>query len=295
MRIFVAGGSGAIGIPLVRSLVKAKHEVMALTKSPEKQQMIRNLGAKPVVADALDGAALHTMVEAAHPTHVIHELTAIPSGGVRKASELAATNRLRIEGTRNLLSAAIAAGAARIVVGSFAPMQGVGRDVPQDVQDSVAAVRSMESQTLEVSRSGRIEGIVLRYGLFYGRGNPATEKMISLVRRRMLPVVHGDHSLLPWINIADAVSATVAALDHGQPGGVYDIVDDKPMSMTEVVQAIAEYAGARPPRTVPHWLMRLSAPYLAMMVGMYLPLLNQKARTELAWHPLFPTWRDGLA
>lgn len=220
MRVFVAGGSGAIGVPLVRSLVEAKHEVTALTRSPENQQMVRDLGATPVVSDALDGATLRTVVEAARPTHVIHELTALPSHGVRKASELVPTNRLRIEGTRNLLSAAIAAGATRVVVGSFAPMQGTSRDAPQGVQDGLAAVQSMESQILEASRGGLIEGIVLRYGLFYGPGNPATEKMISLVRRRMLPVVRGDHSLLPWINIADAVSATVAALDHGQLGGV---------------------------------------------------------------------------
>lgn len=294
MRVFVAGGSGAIGIRLVRSLVKAKHQVTALTRSPEKQQLIQNLGATPAVADALDAATLRRVVEAAHPTHVIHELTAIPSGGVRKASELVSTNRLRTEGTRNLLSAAIAAGAARIIVGSFALTHGFGRDAPQDVQDGVEAVQSMESQALEAGRSGHIEVIVLRYGLFYGSGNPATEKMISLVRRRMLPVVRGDHSLLPWINIADAVSATVAALDHGQPGGVYDIVDDKPISMTDVVQAMAKYNGARPPRTVPRWVMRLSAPYLARMMALRMSLSNQKARTELGWRPLFPTWVDGL-
>ncbi len=295
MRVFVAGGSGAIGIPLVRSLVEAKHWVTALTGSPEKQQMIRNLGAIPAVADALDGTTLRTVVQAAHPTHVIHELTAIPSGGVRKSSELEPTNRLRIEGTRNLLSAAIAAGAKRIVVGSFALVQGISRDTPQDLRAGLAAIQSMESQVLEASRSGCIEGIVLRYGLFYGPGNPATEKMISLVRRRLLPVVRDNRSLLPWINVADAVSATVAALDRGQPGGIYDIVDDKPASMTEIVRGMAEYAGARPPRTVPLWLIRLSAPYLANMMAMRLPLSNQKARAELAWHPRFPTWLEGLA
>ena len=231
-----------------------------LTRSREKQRMILQLGATPAVADALDDMTLSTVVGAAHPTHVIHELTALWSGGVRKASQLALTNRLRIEGTRNLLNAAIAAGATRIVVGSFAPMQGFGHDAPQDVRDGVAAVESMESQTLEASRSGHVEGLVLRYGLFYGLGNPATEAMLSTVRRRMLPVIRGDRSLLPWINIADAVSATIAALDHGQPGGIYNVVDDRPASMTEVLGALATYAGARPPWAVPLWLVRLGRP-----------------------------------
>ena len=295
MRVFVAGGTGAIGVPLIRSLVGAEHQVTVLTRSPEKQRMILDLGATPAVADVLDDITLRTVVKAAHPTHVIHELTALPSGGVRKASQLAPTNRLRIEGTRNLLNAAIAAGATRIVVGSFAPAQGFGHDAPQDVRDGVTAVESMESQTLEANRSGHIEGIVLRYGLFYGLGNPATEKMLSTVRRRMLPVIRGDHSLLPWINIADAVSGTMAALDHGQPGRVYNIVDDKPASMTEVVGAMAAYAGARPPWAVPLWLIEFGAPYLARIMAMRLAISNQKSREELAWHPLFPTVHDGLA
>jgi nucleoside-diphosphate-sugar epimerase len=214
---------------------------------------------------------------------------------VRRGSDLAPTNRLRIDGTRNLLDAAVAAGASRFIGGSFALMQGVSPDAPRGVRDGVAAVESMESQILESSRSGRIEGIVLRYGLFYGPRNPATQKMMALVRRRMLPVVRGDRSLLPCIHVADAVAATVAALDRGRPGGVYDIVDDRPVSMTEMVRAMAEQAGAPPPFAVPAWLPRLLAPYMALMTSMRLPLSNERARAELGWSPAFPTSRDGLA
>jgi nucleoside-diphosphate-sugar epimerase len=295
MRIFVAGGSGAIGVPLVRALVKAGHPVTALTRSPDKEPALRALGAAPAVADALDAAALKRAVLAARPTHVIHQLTALPKDGVRKASDLAPTNRLRIEGTRNLLDAAIAAGATRFIAGSFAPLQGVDADAAPEVREGRAAVESMEGQTLEASRAGRIEGIVLRYGLFYGPDNPATQAMIALVRRRMLPVVRGDRSLLPCIHVADAVSATVAALDRGVPGGVYDIVDDQPISMTEIVRALSEQVGAAPPFTVPAWVVRLLAPYMARITSMRLPLSNAKAREELGWHPAFSNMREGLA
>jgi nucleoside-diphosphate-sugar epimerase len=295
MRIFVAGGSGTIGLPLVRALVEAGHQVTALTRSKDKQQMLRALGASPATADALDSNALDAAVRAARPTHVIHQLTALPKDGVRRASDLAPTNRLRIEGTRNLLDAAIAAGARRFVGGSFAPLHGIGPDAPANVREGAAAIESMESQILGASQSDRIEGIVLRYGLFYGPGNPATEKMMALVRRRMLPVVRGDRSLLPCIHMADAVSATVAALDHGPAGTAYDIVDDRPVSMTEIVRTLAEYAGAPPPFTVPAWLPRLLAPYMAAVTSMRLTLSNEKARTELDWRPAFPTVREGLA
>ena len=295
MRVFVAGGSGTIGVPLVRALVEAGHEVTALTRSPQKQQTLSALGAVPAIADALDAAALRRAVQAARPTHVIHELTALPREGARRASDLTATNRLRIDGTRHLLDAAIEAGATRIIVGSFAPLHGIGANAPEGVRAGAAAVASMESQVLDASRSARIEAVVLRYGLFYGPGNPAVDKMIAMVRRRLLPVVRGDRSLLPCIHVADAVSATVAALDRGLPGSTYDIVDDRPVSMGEIVRAIAEHVGAPPPFAVPAWLPRLVAPFMASMTAIRLPLSNEKARAELGWHPVFSTWRDGLA
>ncbi len=295
MRIFVAGGSGAIGIPLVRALVESGHQVTALTRSQEKQPMLRDLGATPAIADALDAAALQSVVQAARPTHVIHQLTALPKDGVQRASDLDSTNQLRIEGTRNLLDASIAVGAKRFIGGSFAPLQGISANAPQDVRRGLAAIDSMESQILEASRSGRIEGIVLRYGLFYGPESPAVLKMIAMVKRRMLPIVRGDHSLLPCIHIADAVSATVAALDHAPAGSVYDIVDDKPVSMSDMVNAMAEYAKAPRPFAIPEWLLRLAAPYLASMLAIHLPLSNEKARMELGWHPVFHSWGDAFA
>src|SRR4029453_7740076 len=168
MNVFVAGGSGTIGIPLVRALKTAGHDVTALTRSVQKRDDLRALGVSVAVADALNREALIAAVRAARPTHVIHQLTALPKDAPRRASDLTATNRLRIDGTRNLLDAAVAAGARRFVVGSFAPLSPRGPVAPDPQDEAAVAVRSMESQVLDATRRGVIEGIVLRYGLFYG-------------------------------------------------------------------------------------------------------------------------------
>ena len=168
MNVFVAGGSGTIGIPLVRALVATGHQVTALTRSPNKQDDIRALGATPAVADALNREALIAVLKAAHPTHVIHQLTALPKDGPRRTRDLDATNRLRIDGTRNLLDAAVKASARRFIVGSFAMLAPRGTVDLSLGNEAAAAVRSMESQVLEATEHGAIEGVILRYGMFYG-------------------------------------------------------------------------------------------------------------------------------
>ena len=296
MNVFLAGGSGAIGVPLVRALVAGGHQVTALTRFAANAPTLRALGATPAVADALDPAALRRVVVAAHPTHVIHQLTALPKGGPRSARDLAPTNRLRTEGTRNLIDAAVAAGARRIVGGSFALLGAASAmPSPADVQEGADAVRSMESQILDASARALIEGIVLRYGLFYGPENGMTDQLIALARRRLLPTVRGDHGLLPFIHLADAASATMAALERGPAGSVYDIVDDRAISMSEMALAIAESVGAPRPIAVPSWLPRLLSPYMARMMAIRLPLSNEKARVDLDWRPSYPTIHEGLA
>src|SRR5436305_9529501 len=247
VNVFVAGGSGAIGIPLVRALVAAGHQVTALTRSASKQEALRALGADVAVADALDREALIAAVQAARPTHVIHQLTALPKDGPRRPSDLDATNRLRIDGTRNLLDAAIEAGARRFIVGSFGMLSDRGPVAAASDDPAAAAVRSMERQVLAATKRGSIEGVILRYGLFYGLETPSTVKMIDMVRKRRLPVVRGDAGQLPLIHVDDAVSATVYALDRAPAGPTYDIVDDRAVSMTEIVEAIAEYTGSAAP------------------------------------------------
>jgi len=295
MNVFVAGGSGTIGIPLVQALLAAGHQVTALTRFASKQNDLRALGASVAVADALNREALIATVEAAHPTHVVHQLTALPKDGARRAGDLDATNRLRIDGTRNLLDAAIHIGARRFLVGSFAMLSSRGPGATAADDDAAAAVRSMERQVLEASERGSIEGVVVRYGLFYGLETPSTVAMIDMIRKRRLPVVRGDKGQLPLIHVADAVSATLRALEFAPAGGTYDIVDDRAVSMTEIVEAIAEYTGSAPPLRVPGWLPRLVAPYLARVTSMRMPLSNAKAKMELGWRPKYPTMRDGLA
>jgi len=295
MRVFVAGGTGTIGVPLVRALVARNHLVFATTRSSDKQSLIRGLGASPVVVDALDAAALDKAVREAAPTHVVHELTALPKAGPRSAQELEPTNKLRDEGTRNLLRAAIAAGAQRIVVGSFA-LTGAGPQQTSnaDLNRAAAAVRSMESQVLDAAHRRDIEGVVLRYGLFYGPGNPATDDLIARVRKRRVPRVRNDRGQLPYIHLDDAVAATVAALDRGTSGSVYDIVDDHPTSFSGMVTELANVTGAPPPWTVPAWLLRMAAPYVARLLTLQVRLSNARARADLGWAPMFPSYREGL-
>jgi nucleoside-diphosphate-sugar epimerase len=295
MKVFVAGGTGAIGVPLIRALIAAGHEVTALTRSADKGAMLRALGATPAVADALNADALRRAVLDARPTHVIHQLTALPKGGPRSARELEPTNRLRIDGTRNLIDAAVAGGAKRIVVGSFALLRdAAAAEARPETRAAAEAVRSMESQTLEASRSGRIEGVVLRYGLFYGLETGSTAEMIAMARRRMLPTIRGDRSLLPCIHVDDAADATVAALERAPAGAVYDIVDDRPVSFSEIVATLAAAAGAPRPFAVPAWVPRLFMPYMARLISMRLPLSNDTARAELDWRPAHPTIHEGL-
>jgi nucleoside-diphosphate-sugar epimerase len=295
MNVFVAGGSGTIGVPLVRALRAAGHQVTALTRSAQKKTELSASGVSVAVADALDRDALIAAVRETRPTHVIHQLTALPKEAPRRASDLVATNRLRVDGTRNLLDAAIAAGAARFVVGSFAPLSPRGPVNTATEDEAAAAVRSMETQVLDATRRGAIEGVILRYGLFYGLETPSTLAMIEMIRKRRLPVVRGDTGQLPVIHIADAVSATVRALGQARAGAIYDIVDDRAVSMTEIVEAIAEFTGSAPPLKVPAWLPRLVAPYVSRVTSIRLPLSNQAVKAELGWRPKYPTMRDGLA
>jgi nucleoside-diphosphate-sugar epimerase len=295
MNVFVAGGTGAIGVPLVRALIAAGHQVTASSRSAANAPRLQSLGATPAIVDALDADALRRVVVASRPTHVIHQLTALPKGGAKGARDLEATNRLRIEGTRNLIAAAVAAGAARLVGGSFALIGGTTSAIPADLEAAAAAIRSMESQILEASRSGAIEGVVLRYGLFYGPEAGSTIEMIAMAKRRLLPAIRGDRSLLPCIHLDDAASATLAALDRAPAGSSYDIVDDEPVSFSEIVRAVAEAAGAPRPITVPSWLPRLVAPFMARLISQRLPLSNRRARTDMGWRPAFPNIHAGLA
>ena len=295
MNIFIAGGSGTIGIPLVRALTAAGHAVTAMTRSTTRHAELKRMGASAVVADALNRDSVIAAVRSANPTHVIHQLTALPKSGPRRASDVDATNRLRIEGTGNLLEAAIAANTRRFIVGSFALLARREAVTTQSGNPAAMAVESMENQVLEATAHGSIEGVILRYGMFYSLETPSTIAMIEMIRKRRLPVIRNDASQLPIIHVEDAVSATLRALDIAPAGSVYDIVDDQPVRFSEIVETIAEYTNSRKPFRIPTWLPKLVSPYMARMTSIRLPLSNAKAKTELGWHLKYRTMREGLA
>ena len=307
MRVFVAGASGAVGRPLLPRLVAAGHEVTGMTRSEKRAEDVRAAGARAAVVDVFDADALRAAMTEASPEVVVHELTSLPDRiDFRKADTYAATNRVRTEGTRNLIDGARAAGARRFVCQSIAfayRPEGAGLkteddplldDAPGTFGSGVAALREMEGMVLG---SEGIDGLVLRYGFFYGPGTYYGEDGTSTedVRRRRMPIVGRGTGVFSFIHVDDAADATVAAVERGAPG-VYNVADDDPAPMSEWVPTFAQAAGAKPPRRVPVWLARFVAG--KDVTGFALTLRgasNEKAKRELGWEPAHPSWRSGFA
>jgi len=306
MRIFVAGATGAIGKRLVPMLVEAGHTVTGTTRSPDKTEAIRSAGAVPEVIDALDARAVLGAVERAKPDVIIHELTAIPPKLDFRSFEqdFALTNRLRSEGTDNLLAAAQAAGCRRFIAQSFAgwPLERKGSWVKNEDDPFVSSpepgFRGVLSaiQHLESAVLGGAEGFVLRYGGFYGPGTSLAEggSMLEAVRERRVPIVGRGTGYWSFTHIDDAAAATVAAVSARVPG-VYNITDDEPAPVSEWLPYLADAIGAKPPRHVPVWLARMliGALGVAMMTEVR-GASNQKAKALLDWKLKFPSWRSGF-
>lgn len=306
MKVFVAGASGAIGRPLVRQLVEAGHAVTGMTRSEDRAGEIRAAGAGAVVCDALDGAALEAAVRHAEPEAVVHLLTALPSRIDYKADDpLGPTNRIRREGTRNLLSAASAAGAGRIVAESFAPLyeweggwvkseeDGLFLAAPPPFGEAADALVELERQVLEAER---IDGVVLRFGWLYGPGTffdqhgSQTEEAL----KRRLPIVGKGNGTYSFVHVEDAASAVLAAIERGA-SGIYNVSDDEPAAMRDWVPVFAEAVGAKRPRRVPVWLARLVAGAgAAAMATSVRGASNAKIKRELGWQPRYPSWRQGF-
>ncbi len=299
MRVLLAGATGAIGRPLIAELIGAGHEVSGLCRSSDAAGDLRASGATAVRADVLDRDSLLDAVGGRRVDAVIAELTSLKKTPIRHR-DMALTNRLRSEGTANLVAAARAMGATRFVTQSIVFGYGFGdwggRVLTEEdtfgpsgrgrFEEHVAALRCNERQVLS---AGDLIGTALRYGLFYGPG--AAANLVDGVRRRRLPVIR-DGGPLPWVNIDDAARATVAAL--GAPGGAYNIVDDLPVSLSDMIVATAEAVGAPKPLVVPGFVLALTPYARAIMLG-GLRVSNAKAKAELGWAPLVPTYREGLA
>ena len=308
MRVFLAGAGGALGRRLVPLLVEQGHAVTAMTRSVGRLDALRQAGAEPVICDALDAAAVRAAVSAAEPEVVVHELTALSAMGAGRNFDktFAATNRLRTEGTDNLLAAARAAGARRFVAQSYAgwPYAREGSAVkseddpldpnpPADARKSLAAIRHLEAAVLGASD---LEGIVLRYGNFYGPGTSLDRdgRHTQMVKKRQFPLVGNGTGIWSFIHVDDAAAATVAAIERGRPG-VYNIVDDEPAPIAEFLPVFVSIVGARPPRRLPTWLARLAAGQQAVsMMTATRGASNAKARRELGWEPSYSSWRQGF-
>jgi nucleoside-diphosphate-sugar epimerase len=309
MKILLAGATGALGKALVPRLVSAGHEVTGMTRTEAKRDLVRSLGATPVVADALDPEQVARAVAEAEPEVIVHQLTALAGSlDLRHFDrDFALTNRLRTEGTDHLLAAGRAAGVRRFVAQSFAgwPFARTGgpvktEDDPLDpdptdaMRNALAAIRHLENA---VTGAEWTEGIVLRYGGFYGPGTSLSAEggeHVEAIRKRKFPIVGDGAGVWSFVHIEDAADATVAAVERGHRG-IYNIVDDAPAPVAEWLPEIAGIFGAKPPRRVPRFVGRLLAGDAAtVMMTEVRGASNAKARRELGWAPRHPTLRDGL-
>jgi 2-alkyl-3-oxoalkanoate reductase len=313
MKVFVAGGSGALGAQLVPELVAAGHEVVGMTRTASKQDELRALGARPVVADALDPDAVARVVGEAEPEVIVHQLTAL--SGAMKARDMrhperffATTNRLRTEATDHLLAAGRVVGARRFVAQSFGGWRWArtGGSVQTEADpldpDPPAALRAGLAAILHLERAVTTiewgEGLVLRYGGFYGPGTGISSapdaQMTAPIRKRLFPLVGDGGGVWSFVHIEDAAAATAAAVDHGRPG-IYNVVDDEPAPVREWLPALASALGAKPPRRIPRWLARLAAGEAAtVMMTDVRGASNAKAKRELDWQLRYPSWRLGF-
>ena len=305
MRVFLAGATGVIGRPLLQLLLAEGHHVTGMSRSPEKAEGLRAAGAEPVVADALDPEAVMSAVREARPDAVIHQLTAIPArlDPRRIERDFALTNRLRTEGTKNLVAAAQRAGAARILAQSVAFAYAPGpagtihgeddplnMNPPTQFKGSAEALAALERTVLGAG------GLVLRYGYFYGPRSAIsrTGSMGVDVLRRRLPIIGKGQGVWSLVHVEDGARATVSALTRGDCGA-YNIVDDEPAAVSEWLPALAEALGAKRPYRVPAFVAQhLAGDYAVAAMTRAQGASNERAKTELGWIPQHPSWRAGF-
>lgn len=315
MRIFLAGATGVIGRSLVGQLVQRGHEVVGMTRTPSKQDLMRGLGARPVVADALDRDAVARAVTAAEPEVIVHELTSLSGPMSMKAARhperfegAIMTGRLRTEATDHLLAAGRAVGARRFVAqsfGAFRLTRGGGpvqtEDEPIDPgpaglrQPGLDAILYLERAVTSIDWG---EGLALRYGGLYGPGTAVSldpdAPLAGPVRRRRLPIIGNGDGITSYIHVDDAAAATAIAIERGRPG-VYNIVDDEPAPQRDWLPVLAKALGAKPPRRLPSWLARLLAGEMATaMMTEAKGSSNAKAKRELDLELRYPSWRQGF-
>jgi 2-alkyl-3-oxoalkanoate reductase len=303
MKIFVAGAAGAIGARLIPQLAARGHDVVATTRSHDKVNRLRELGAEAVVLDGLDAGAVGEAVGRAAPDVIVHQMTALAGKADLRHFDrwFATTNQLRTAGTQHLLAAANAAGVGRFVAQSYtgwANIRDGGRikseEDPLDPHPAKAQTQAMAAiKFLEQAvTTAPQDGVVLRYGNFYGPG--ASEAIVELVRKRQMPIIGDGGGVWSWLHLDDAAAATVAAIERGDRG-VYNIVDDEPAEVSVWLPYLADAVGAKRPMHVPVWLGRLLAGEVAVQwMTQGRGSSNEKAKRALDWKPAWTSWRDGF-
>lgn len=307
MRVLVAGATGAVGGPLVRRLLAAGHEVTGLTRSPERAVALREAGADAALGDALSPASVDAVVAQARPEAIVDQLTSLPRDyDLRRKDLYDANDRVRARGTAALVDAAGKVGVRRYVVQSvaflYAPEGGWVKaeddplwvDAPAPFRRSVGVLLANERK---VAGSHAFEGLVLRYGFFYGPSTyfAADGSIAAQVRRRRFPIVGDGDAVTSFVHVEDAASAVLAALERGAPG-VYNVVDDDPAPLREWLPRYAREIGAPGPRRLPAWLARLFAgPGVVAAATSSRGASNARAREQLGWRPAVASWREGLA
>jgi nucleoside-diphosphate-sugar epimerase len=307
MKTFVAGATGAIGRALVPRLVRAGHEVFGTTRSEAKRMDLYDLGAEPIVLDALNAQQVEMAVAEVRPDVIVHELTSITTIDMRHFDRsFAPTNRLRTQGTDHLLSAGRAAGVKRFIAQSYTswPYARVGGAIkteddpldpypPKTMREGLDALRHLEEAVLAADWT---TGIVLRYGGLYGPATSLAEggEQFEMIRKRRYPIVGNGAGVWSFVHVEDAADATVAAIEHGERG-IYNIVDDEPAPVSEWLPVLARRLGAKPPIHVPRVVGRLAAGEAAVvMMTEIRGASNAKAKRELGWKPAHPSWRLGF-
>ena len=304
MRVFVAGGSGAVGRRLVPQLVARGHQVTATATSPGKRSLLEQLGADGVVMDGLDAAAVGEAVAAARPDAIVHQMTALSAVHAGKPDLkhpdrfFAPTVRLRSEGTDHLLAAAEAIGVSHVVAQGFGAFNGIREGGwvkteqdpldpgPAEAHEGAEALGHLEEVVVKAG------GAVLRYGSLYGPG--AIDDWVELVRKRRFPLVGGGTGYMSWVHLDDAASATVLALEQ-QATGVFNVADDEPAPASQWLPYLAACAGAKRPWPLPTWVARLLAGEMAViMMTEGRGFSNAKAKRELGWKLRYPSWRQGF-
>jgi 2-alkyl-3-oxoalkanoate reductase len=298
MKVLVAGPSGVIGCPTVRRLIEAGHEVLGLARSERGEAIVRSLGATPVGGDVLDAESVRRAARGVEA--VVHLAIALPTGHKQSRQAWEEHDRARLEGSRNLVAAARAAGAQVYVQESILLVygdQGERWVTEEDEPPRQALTASaLEAEQLALAANDdRLATVVLRFGTVYGRDSWHTQLLVSLARKRQLPILGDGQGYWSLVHAEDAAQAVVRAMEDGPGGAVYNVSDDEPVRMADFVRYLADRLGAAAPHKIPLLAARVVAGKDAVTIlSSSIRLSNRLLREELGFEPRYPSYREGL-